>query len=221
MPFDEANGAVSKLTAEVAAVVNRNLPTAAVGSLEDMLGEALKNNGIPVKFVDARHEGLRQARMQGMDVFYGNPLSEYADRYMDLTGYTHLLAMSRNAEVNAIVCNRYRHFFGPKNVFSIHSGSGSGDRQKLVAELKSNMLFDEHASWSKLASLLGRGAVIKSTSLTGEYNFETHSAKWGKAAMPLFALDEKGKLQVFSAHDTLQPAAGWTLINLVIENDAE
>ena len=79
-------------------------------------------------------------------------------------------------------------------------GSGSGDREKLVAELKSNMLFGADASWSKLASLIGQGAVIKSTSLSDEYDFETHTAKWGKAAISLFALDEKGKLQIFGAH---------------------
>ena len=182
------------------------------------LGEALLNNGIAVKVVDSRLQGLKEARMLGMEVFFGSPLSEHADRYMDLTGYTHLLAMSRNTEANTIVCNRFRHFFGPRNIFSARIGGESGDRNQLAQGLKSRGLFSDDATWAKLASLLGQGAVIKATSLTEEYNFETHCMKWGSNSIPLFALDDKGKLKVFSDKNEFEVGNDWTLINLVLEN---
>ena len=88
-----------------------------------MLGEALMTNGIKVKVADTRRAGLQDARMKGMSTFYGNPLSEHADRYMDLTGYNCLMAVSRNPEANAMVAARYRHDFGPKHVFSVQASS--------------------------------------------------------------------------------------------------
>jgi hypothetical protein len=182
------------------------------------VGEALMKSGITVKIADSRLRGLKDARMQGMEVFYGNPLSEHADLYMDLTGYTHLLAMSRNTETNAIVCNRYRHFFGPKNVFSVRVGGDSGGRNELAGGLKSKGLFGESDSWSRLASLLGQGAVIKATSLTAEYTYENHKLKWGNDSIPLFALDQKGRLKVFSAGTEFEVGDDWTLINMILEN---
>jgi NhaP-type Na+/H+ or K+/H+ antiporter len=106
------------------------------------LGEALMANGIKVKIVDSNSSGLREARMKNMDTFYGNPLSEHAERLMDLTGFTSLLAVSRNAEANAVVCARYRHEFGSSQVFSVRPGSteDTDQRQGLVRGLRTNAL---------------------------------------------------------------------------------
>jgi NhaP-type Na+/H+ or K+/H+ antiporter len=185
-----------------------------------MLGEALMANDIKVKIVDTRREGLQQARMKGMSTFYGSPLSEHADRYMDLTGYNCLMAASRNVEANAMICARFRHDFGPKNIYRIQSASGdeTDQRQALAAGLRTNILFRGDASWAKLASLLGQGAVIKSTGLTAEYDFEAFSTSQDKQAVNLFALDEKGKLHVFSTQRELAPKPDWTVISLAVDN---
>jgi hypothetical protein len=90
------------------------------------------------------------------------PLSEHADRFMDLTGFTELLAVSRNQEANAMVCARYRHDFGPANVYSVNQGS---------------------------------------------------------QAVSLFALDDRGKLKIFSSANEFNPAAGWTIIRLDMPNE--
>jgi len=185
-----------------------------------MLGEALLANDIKVKIADTRREGLQEARMKGLSTFYGSPLSEHADRYMDLTGYHSLMAVSRNTEANAMICARFRHDFGPKHVFSIQSASGdeTDQRQALAAGLRTNILFSGGASWAKLASLLGQGAAIKSTGLTTEYDFEAFSTAQGKQAVNLFTLDEKGKLHVFSARNALTPGPGWTVVSLAVDN---
>ncbi|MBT8063114.1 MAG: sodium:proton antiporter [Gammaproteobacteria bacterium] len=179
------------------------------------IGEALHKNGIKVKLADTRRAGLRDARMKGLEVFYGNPLSEFAERFMDLTGYTHMLATSRNHETNAIMCKRFEHYFGPRQVFSISAGLADDDKESLAGPLKTNMLFGPDASWSKLASLLAQGAVIKSTPLTDEYNFDAHMDRWGKDTIPLFTIDDKNRLLVFSTGRDLKATPGWKLISLV------
>ena len=182
-----------------------------------MLGEALLKNNIRVKVVDTRRDGLQRARMLGMDTFFGNSLSEHAEHTMDLTGYTHLLAVSRNAEANSVACARYRHYFGPKNVFSIINASGAEDheREGLSRSLRSNALFSDKASWSKLASLVGQGAEIRSTTLSESFSYEDYLAVDSKIRVELFAIDENGKLKVFTPQSEMHPHEGWTLVSLV------
>ena len=66
-----------------------------------------------------------------------------------------------------------------------------------------------------MASLLAQGAVIKTTSLTEEYDFDAHMSRWGKDTIPLFAIDDKNELQVFSTGREVKTTAGWKLVSLV------
>jgi NhaP-type Na+/H+ or K+/H+ antiporter len=181
------------------------------------LGEALMANDIKVKIADIRRDGLKEARMKGMSTFYGNPLSEHADRYMDLTGYNAVMAVSRVPEANAMVCNRFRHEFGANRTFSIRNPNNNEpkSRQSLVAGLRSTPLFGNDVTWTKLASLVGQGAQAKSTPLTESFDFEAFQESQDNQAVNLFALNADGKLRVFSTAYDLDPAAGWTIISLV------
>lgn len=183
-----------------------------------VLAEALNKNDLKVLIADTNRDGLREARMKGLKTYYGNPLSEHADRYMDLTGYTDLLAVSRNTEANAMVCARYRHDFGPEHVFSVqpaNSGEDDSQRKELAQGLRSNILFSRDATWVKLASLIGQGAKVKSTSLTEEFDYEAFNVSKGNGSVNLFALNEKGRLKIFSSGQELKPEPGWTIIGLV------
>ena len=188
-----------------------------------VLGEALRDNGIKVLFSDTRRDGLHEARMKGMATFYGSPLSEHADRHMDLTGYNWLWAMSLNAEANAMVCSRLRPAFGPKHVFSVQTGGAdeSDQRQGLATGLRTKSLFAKDATWSKLASLISKGAVTKSTPLTEEYDYEAFCADQDKNAVNLFALDANGRLKVYSADGELVPEPGWIVASLSLDNSVK
>ena len=45
-----------------------------------------------------------RARMQGMDCYYGNPISEHADRNLELIGIGYLLALSSADDLNTLAC---------------------------------------------------------------------------------------------------------------------
>jgi hypothetical protein len=135
---------------------------------------------------------------------------------MDLGGYTDLLALSRNPEANAMVCSHFRHDFGSRHVYSVQPASSEEDNQRkeLAQPLRTNILFAKDATWSKLASLLGQGARIRSTQLTEEYDFEAYRISQKNGFVPLFALNEKGRLRVFSSDGQVEPQPGWTVIAL-------
>ncbi len=188
------------------------------------IGEALHKNGIKVLVADTSRAGLQEARMMGLNTYFGNPLSEHADRFMDLGGYTDLLALSRNPEANAMVCSHFRHDFGSRHVYSVQPASSEEDNQRkeLAQPLRTNILFAKDATWPKLASLLGQGARIRSTQLTEEYDFEAYRIAQKNGFVPLFALNEKGRLRIFSSDSQLEPQPGWTVIALSSgETDAD
>ena len=54
--------------------------------------------------------------MQGLRSFFGNPVSEHADRNLDLVGIGRLLALSTRRELNSLACVRYRPEFGANRV---------------------------------------------------------------------------------------------------------
>lgn len=187
-----------------------------------MLGEALRANDIRVLVVDTSRSGLHEARMKDMETFYGHPLSEQADRYMDLTGYNWLWAMSLNAEANAMVCVRFRPEFGPRRIFSLQTAGRdeSDERQGLATGLRTNTLFGQDVTWARLASLIRRGARPRSTPLTEEYDFKAYNADRKERSVKLFALDDEGRLRVFSDERELMPEPGWTVVSLALDDEA-
>lgn len=181
------------------------------------LGEALHKVGVRVKIVDTDREGLHEARMKSLDTFYGNPLSEYTDRYLDLTAYNHLIAMYRRLESNVVIGSQYRHQFDSSHIYSVRTGSldEATEEEDVVPELRFNPLFQEGATWSKLASQLSQGAEIRSTRLTDEYTLDDYRDNMGPETLPLFALDEQDKLHLVTTDETLEPGPGWILASLV------
>ncbi|MDZ7809760.1 MAG: hypothetical protein U5L11_05835 [Arhodomonas sp.] len=61
------------------------------------LAEALLATGLPVRLTDANWDNVQAARMQGLDVYYGNPTSEHAERHLSMTGLGHLSPSPRAA----------------------------------------------------------------------------------------------------------------------------
>ena len=67
---------------------------------------------------------------------------------------------------------------------------------------------------------MARGAVVKTTTLTDAFTFQSFQAHSGAQAIPLFVITASGRLDVIPADETVEPRAGDTLISLV-DRDAE
>lgn len=62
---------------------------------------------------------VREARLQGLDAYYGNVLSETSETTVDLSGIGRLLAFTSYDEANAIACLRMQDELGSSNVFQL------------------------------------------------------------------------------------------------------
>jgi len=181
------------------------------------IAKALTEKRFRVVIADTYWEDVRTARMEGLATYYGNVVSEHADRHLDLVGIGRLFAMSRRPALNALACTRYKNEFGANNVYSLQTAEekGAPEKQVIATHFAGARLFGENVTHTMLASLIGQGAEIRGTQLTETFDYASYCEKYGKGLIPLFALDGRGELRVFYVGGELEPAPGWTVVSLL------
>ena len=186
------------------------------------IGAALQKNQYPVVVTDSSWESIRSARMEGLGTFYGNPVSQHADQYLDLVGYGKLLGLSPRRELNTMATMRYRLEFGEQNIFSLPTQKTEKEvKHEVAPEHRGATLFAPDMTYARLASLLSQGAEIRKTRLTEEFSFQAYKEAPGRQAWPLFAIDARERIHVFSAEEQPDPKAGWHILGLVKEDAAK
>ncbi|WP_455384984.1 cation:proton antiporter, partial [Acidihalobacter prosperus] len=83
------------------------------------VGGALFKRGFPVILADSYWEHVSAARMDGLSTYHGNPVSEHADRHLDLVGIGHLLGLAPQTELNVLAARYYRREFGDRGIFTL------------------------------------------------------------------------------------------------------
>ncbi|ASK33796.1 cation:proton antiporter [Alloalcanivorax mobilis] len=181
------------------------------------IGKALNQNDFPVLLIDSNWESVRAARMDGMATYYGNPVSSHADQYLDLVGYGKLLGLSPRRELNTMATMRYRLEFGEQNVYSLPGQTEKEDKHGVAPEHRGATLFGPEMSYARLASLLSQGADIRKTRLSEEFDFNAYRNAEDRLVWPLFAVDTRERIHVFTAENQPDPKAGWSVFGLVKE----
>ncbi|MEW9571841.1 cation:proton antiporter [Rhodanobacter sp. Si-c] len=181
------------------------------------VGRALHDAGFRVVLADDDHDGIRRARMEGLNTFFGNPASPHAERHLDLAGIGRLLAMSTHRERNTLACVHYRPEFGREKVYRLRvlAPEESTGRVALADKLLAPPLFDDTMTHARFAELLARGWRIKSTRLSSTFDWSHFIGQYGSNSVLLFGVEERGTLRVASAKRELEPRPGWMVIVLV------
>lgn len=181
------------------------------------IGNALKDNHFRVQLTDSNWENIRQARMEGLNTFYGNPVSSHADQSLDLVGYGRLLGLSPRHEMNTMATMRYRLEFGEQNVYSLPGQTEKEDKHAVAPRHRGAILFGADMTYARFASLLSQGAKVRKTRLTEEFDFNAYCDVEGRKAWPLFAVGPKGRLYVFTEKSRPEPGPGWSVFGLTQE----
>lgn len=178
------------------------------------LAKVLKSKNVTVTLADNNWDNIRLARMDNLPVYFGNPTSEHASNFLDLTGIGRLLVMSPYRQLNPLVSFHYQDLLGFKKVYGLNNNDGNSARHQLSEMyLERLCLFGESVSYAKLASLMSKGALIKSTSITDNFKFTDFMTRYGECAIPLIYL-QAGKVNIITgASDSL--VSGIELISLI------
>lgn len=181
------------------------------------IAAALHKNGFRVLLSDDNWDRVRKARMQGLPTYYGNPVSEHADRSLDLVGLGGLLALSPRHELNALAGLRYRPEFGSEAVYELQGQreAEKGEKHRLSRGDRAQILFGRDVTYADLVRRLREGGKISSTLLTDSFDFHSYQAMHRGKAIVLFALTPRGRLRVFTPAGQISPESGWTVIGLL------
>nr|WP_290665248.1 sodium:proton antiporter [Ardenticatena sp.] len=182
------------------------------------LATLLKTNGFAVLLVDTNRRNVQAARIEGLEAYHGNLLSESVQDDLNFGGLGRFLALTSNDEANALACVQMRDTFGARKVYQLPPRGENG--QEFANSLMGRILFDERATFEMLEALMERGAVIKATLLTEKFTCDEYRRMWGEYALPLLAFRGK-KVIVATTDEPFQPEPGWKIVSLVLEEEAK
>lgn len=187
------------------------------------IGKALVGNQVKVLLADSNYDHIKAARMEGLDTFYGNPLSDFAEQRLDLTGIGRLLSITPERNKNNVMSMHFRNEFGRDNVYAIQTTAAVKltDKHLQSSNQRGHVLFEATLTFGKLASLLAQGAEIRSTKLTETFMFNDFKNTHGSNAIPLFLVDANGRVQVVAEGRDWRPRAGSHLISLFQSVDSQ
>jgi NhaP-type Na+/H+ or K+/H+ antiporter len=170
--------------------------------------------------VDDDFQQIRAARMRGLATFFGSPVSEAADREIDLVGFGYLLALSTDDDRNLIAGLRYTPEFGHNAVFSLADGSHheKSARRRMARRHRKLLLFAPEATAEHLLERLDAGWSLKITKLSEQFGWEQYRQQFAELGfLPLFLLRGKRLLPFVASlpEDSIVPAAGDQIMALI------
>ncbi|GAB4575074.1 MAG: sodium:proton antiporter [Anaerolineae bacterium] len=183
------------------------------------IAETIQSLEYRVLLVDSNWLHVQQARMQGLDVVFGNILSEDEDE-LDLTGIGRLLALTQNDEVNSLAALHYREIFGRSEVYQLPCRP-SVRSDAVPLHMRGRLLFGEEYTFERLSNLFAAGATLKVTALTEEFTYEDFRRYYNGKATPLFIKTEQNELLVLATDVTPVPRVGQSIVSVVLPEESE
>lgn len=179
------------------------------------IGRYLQEHDYAVLLTDTNWANVIAARSAGLRAYYGSLLSSRADDDVRLSGLGKLLALTSNDEANALTAVKYAHVFSSHDVYRLVSDSSSGERSRLGSTEGGRTVFSGGSTYANLRYLFERGARIRETEITEEFDSEDFVERYGEGFVALFTRTN-GKIKVLTEDDEL-PEPGTILVALMLE----
>lgn len=179
---------------------------------------ALQEVGVKVLIVDSNYSQISQAYEAGLPTYHGNIMADHVLEEIDLEGMGYLMALTSNDKANSLISYHLSEIFGRENVYQLPPVSEAYRGKEFVqpAHLRGRFLFGREVTLSYLAQRFEVGAKIERFRLTKGFDYKDFTECFGKAAIPLFLLEEGGDLHLFTAEENrFTPRPGQTLIALI------
>jgi NhaP-type Na+/H+ or K+/H+ antiporter len=126
------------------------------------IARQLNKVGYRTLLADTSWENIEQARKDGLDTYYGNPVSEHADRHLDLIGFGGLLGLSPHSALGSLAVLRYRREFGDGNIYALHANRAElPENLRIAAAQPGHELFGKDVTYSDLTRLLDKAVCSR------------------------------------------------------------
>ncbi|MCC7034369.1 MAG: sodium:proton antiporter [Acidobacteria bacterium] len=180
------------------------------------LGAALKKLEIDVLMVDGAYHRLKDARMAGLDVYYGEILSEHAEHTLETQHLSHVLCATENDFYNALACKALGLRYGRHRTFQLATPQASGEElRRLTLQQRGYFAFDPGATFDLLHERLSGGWAVQATKLSPQFGWAELTDRLGTPIeqwILLGAITPAGVFRLYSKEQHFKLATGWTAI---------
>ncbi|AWN74513.1 sodium:proton antiporter [Legionella anisa] len=177
------------------------------------IAKQLHENNFYVCLIDEDWSALSNAKMKGFATIWGNPISQHVEDNLNLLKIKHLLILTPYLQLNILAAKHYRYFFPEREIFAIQTVlPQEGQREEKFSFKHSGRdIFKQDVTYQCIENLLNLGCKIKTTLITGHFSYEQYL---NIRSVPLFAIDPKGCIYVFTIKPTFTPTKGWKIIGV-------
>ena len=176
------------------------------------IASAFAKCGVRVLLADNRRDNILRAKNQGLETYLGNPISEHADRHINLTGIGHMLALSPYDSVNIAAAMHYQMVFGKNDIFRLRPTPEKS--LSFPSPKKGVLLFNKDITYVHLADALLRDGNIITVTYPQEETSDLAAQQKADHILPLFMIDKNKEVHVITEAEDIKPKSGWTVIAL-------
>lgn len=180
------------------------------------LATTLQRLGVAVVVADGTYQRLQPLRMQSVPTYFGEILSEHAERTVETAPLSYLLCASDNDYYNALVARTEGPAFGYHRTFQIATHSESAnEHRRLTFERRGSIAFDGRFDWFALDERMTAGWAIHTTKLTEGFGWKAwqdRQSERGVEWMLVGEVDHLGALRLYSHDQDFTPETGATLL---------
>lgn len=180
------------------------------------LAAKLRQLGVEVLMVDGAYAHLKQARMEGIPVHYGEILSDHVEHTLEVQHLGNLLCATENEYYNALVCKAQGRRFGHHRTFQLATDQATGPALKgLKLQQRGFFAFDASATASQLDACLVQGWTAQSTKLSATHGWVELQSRLGMPTrdwLLLGGISPTGEFRLYSREQRFRLDAGWTVL---------
>ncbi len=175
---------------------------------------ALEKNSVPTHLIDLNSGDLSKARMTGLATHRGSVISDATWAAAGLDTASSFVAMSKSDEINALASQRATETLGRKKVFQLIPARREHDSgSSTPAGAFGRPLFNEDATYERLAERIAAGWRTASTPITAQFGAPEH-ALVHPDSIALFIIDPKKNLHLICSDNPRSPRVGDVLVSL-------
>jgi len=180
------------------------------------LAVALKKLGINVLVTDGTYSHLKPLRMDDIDTYYGEILSEHAERELEVQHLSYLLCATENDFYNALVCKAQGGSFGRHRTFQLATHQESRKESKrMTLQQRGHAAFDDGEDYCTLHERLDQGWTMQTTRLSDNYGLDKMRERLGKQGehwVLIGGVNTDGLFRLFSEELPFKPESGWKVL---------
>ncbi|WP_159448787.1 sodium:proton antiporter [Demequina sp. NBRC 110053] len=180
------------------------------------LADALRSLKVAVTVADGSYQRLQPLRMQGVPTYFGEVLSEHAERELDPSTLSYALCATDNDYYNALVARSWGAELGYHRTFMIAThGESAHEERRLPFERRASFAFDGRWDYVELNDRASQGWSIHTTRLTSDFGWTQWQERQRARGVEWMLVGEVGALgsfRLYSDEQRFTPEAGATVL---------